>query len=277
MEVLAVMRIEKMKPANETRASGAAKTLFAMALVYVLASVPGAAQTSFGTRTHIWRSQLSATVLQALDAVGDRLNRAGRERMSLEGTINWPVQKRSFRVRIVRENPDLLYAAIGDGADAAEVRFDGSRLSSLGSIAAEQTGKLLRLVVDDSVEAFFFARARGYATRYLGRHFGSSRVGKEIVGPYYSVYLSWTPEPLVKGTTVNKAYYFNSETKLLEYVAYTSAKQDVLVSFGDWCYVDGQAIPKRIVRSESGAVIMEIVVSGISFGPAVTDGLFVAH
>jgi hypothetical protein len=81
------------------------------------------------------------------------------------------------------------------------------------------------------------------------------------------------PELKASGTAFARFYRFDSETGLPHSVTYTQGSESnpiqVETRFLDWVSVDGETVPKEIVRIENGKEVLRFTTGEAQFLPAV--------
>jgi hypothetical protein len=225
------------------------------------------------TNGHIRRGRLWPQLQGALIAFGDRLERPGKERLVLIGTLS-RTKNEQFPVRLILEHPDKLRLEEPDGITV----FDGKSLKSSKNNFGKKEEDEIESLLSDSTEHFFAGQMIGQATLALGQRFrvddGST---PNYQGPYYDIYQVEDRPSLQKELgRQTKLYYFNSDTLLLERVRYEerSSKTKVEVRLSNWQRVNGQLVAGKINRLEDGVPMMSLTINTAAIGAMVTDGIF---
>ena len=205
-----------------------------------------------------------------LKALGDRLERPGKEQIAAQGTLT----RHGVPAPIVLNVEPLnrLTLAIQTGIQSEAVQFDGAE-SSWTALTPSQRD-LVETLMFDTAESFFLWQMVGAATRCLGFRFRADM--NSTSGPFHDIY-AITPHDnrrsIQQGT---KLFFFNSDTRLLDRVQYEIARGDrtvrVEVAFDNWTNLNGQAVAQRIERREDGTNVMTIVVNGVAFSPGTLGG-----
>jgi hypothetical protein len=215
-----------------------------------------------------------------LSALGDRLEKPGRERLQITGTLARVGVPQTEAVDAVLEFPDRLRLTIQKGAENRVITFDGEQAKAAGNNLDTAERDLLETLVYGTAEHFFTTQMQGMATRLLGSRFrlddGSSA---GYSGPYYDVYKI---ADRVKTSTDQreqlKLYYFNSDTLLLERVVYEITRNGSVVKveerIGDWTKEQGQQVARRVERFENGESVFVLTVNTAGLRSRVTDGAF---
>jgi hypothetical protein len=212
------------------------------------------------------------------NALGDRLQTPGKERMTLNGTITESSQ--SYVATVTYQLPNSVRIDKG-GPQPRTLAFDGNtHWASSGSLS-EQDRSEMESFLDDAAEVMFFSLSRGSGLRVIARH---SRMddGKapQYAGPWANIYeLMGNPFSQPTGTPRQKHFYFDAQTALPMLVRYRVNKSDgsvVLVetSWGHWSKINGQSVPGTVTRSEGGKPVLAFQISSATFGPAAQDGWF---
>ncbi len=242
-------------------------------------SQSGSGQARLKRAAYVRRGNLSPKLNWHLSALGDRLEKPGRERLSVTGTLS-RADSKAEAVTAVWEFPDRLRLTAQKGNQARVIAFDGEQVSAGGNPLDEAEQDLLETLVYGSAEHFFDTQMEGMATRFLGSRFrlddGSSA---DYSGPYYDVY-----KVADKVKTANdqreqlKLYYFNSETLLLERVVYEIARNGATVKveerLGDWTREQGQLVARRIERRENGESVFVFTMRTARLSPRADDAAF---
>jgi hypothetical protein len=201
-------------------------------------------------------------------AMGDRLQKPGKERVIMDGVLT--DSSGSNVAQVIMEKGGKLRLDISTPNRSKSLRFDGKNAYNKTS---EDDDHLLEAMVDDSPEMFFEATAEG-SFSLVGLRFADKNDN------LYDVYDAPIP---AKGNPTHprppKRYFFDSKTKLLCFIQYRENKErNALVietQFSDWVVVDGQKFPSKITRKKQGNIIL--ILQGNTFGmaPAAADNLFV--
>lgn len=229
---------------------------------------------------YVRRSNLSPKLVWHLKALGDRLEKPGRERLSVTGTLTRATESQTEEVIAVFEFPERVRLTTQKGNQTRVLTFDGEQAKAVGNplVVAEQD--LLETLVYASAEHFFNTQMQGQATRFLGSRFrlddGSSA---DYSGPYYDVYkvaeqVKTATEPIER----LKLYYFNSDTLLLERVSYELDRNGSTVKveerLGGWTREQGQHVARRIDRFENGKSVFVLTVRTAGLSARADDGVF---
>lgn len=229
---------------------------------------------------YVRRGLLSPKLIWHLNALGNRLERPGKERLSVTGTLRRSGDSQPAEVVAVLEFPARLRLIIQRGIQTRVITFDGEQAEAVGNPLDSEERELIETLVYGAAEHFFMTQMQGQATRFLGARFrmddGSSA---NYSGPYYDIY---QVADQVKTSTSQreqeKLYYFNSDTLLLERVTYrinrdgSEVKVEEMIS--DWRQEQGQQVARRIERFENGQSVFVLIVRSAGLGPRVNDGVF---
>lgn len=229
---------------------------------------------------YVRRGNLSPKLVWHLNALGDRLEKPSKERLSITGTLGRTGDSQTEEMVAVFEFPERLRLTMKKGNHTRVITFDGDDAKSAGKPLEAAEHDLMETLVYGSAEHFFSTQMQGQATRFLGSHFriddGSTA---DYNGPYYEVY-KVADQIKIAGDQREqlKLYYFNSETLLLERVRYEINRNgtDVKVEerIGHWTKEEGQQVARRIERFENGEPVFALTVRTTTFSPHVDDGLF---
>lgn len=226
---------------------------------------------------YVRRAQLWPTLPEALAALGDRLEKPGKERLTLRGTVSRRGDAQSAPLLLVWEYPGLIRLEEQSAGGAAPITFNGREARRNNQSLDRPAEDLLETLAYDSAEHFFVAQVDGSAaTRFLGRRF---RADENAAAPFYDIYQ--TTETIRVGQAARrqtKQYFFNSETHLLERVRYQirrdGATTGVEVRLSEWRTIAEQRLPTRVVRLENGEPTLTFTFTSLNVGSRVADGLF---
>jgi hypothetical protein len=226
------------------------------------------------TKHYVNRGLVSPRLASNLNALGNRLERPGKERLTLMGSLRTGGETREVAATL--EFPDKLRLAV-NGPHSRVIAFDGEQ-TKVSAAAGELD--LIETLAYDSAEHFFAARMQGKAMRFLGARFrtddGSS---PNYTGPYFDIYKIADQVQASGQERPAKLYHFNSDTLLLERVTYVinrgGAEISVETKLSDWRGAEGQQVARRIERFENGNSVFVLSVRSVHFGGRADDGLFV--
>jgi len=228
---------------------------------------------------YVRRGNLSPKLNWHLNALGDRLEKPGRERLSVTGTLS-RANSQAEEVTAVWEFPDRLRLTMPKGNQARVIAFDGEQVKAAGNPLDEAEQDLIETLVYGSAEHFFDTQMEGMATRFLGSRFrlddGSSA---DYSGPYYDVYK--IADQIMTSADAReqlKLYYFNSDTLLLERVTYEITRNGATIKveerLGDWTIEQGQQVARRIERFENGESVFVLTIGAAHLSARADDGVF---
>ena len=239
----------------------------------------GSSGVNLKRAAYVRRSNLSPKLNWHLNALGDRLEKPGRERLSVTGTLS-RADLQPEEVTAVLEFPDRLRLTTQKGNQTRVIAFDGEQVKAPGKPLDEAEQDLIEVLVYDTAEHFFSTQMQGLATRFLGSRFrlddGSS---PDYSGPYYDVYkVADQIKTSADKREQLKFYYFNSETLLLERVTYEITRNGSTVKveerLGDWTKEQGQQVARRFERFENGESVFVLTVRTAGLSPRGDDGMF---
>lgn len=234
-----------------------------------------------GDATHyLRRGRLRPGLREALGALGDRLEKPGKERLVMEGTLA-RADEQEVPVRLVIEPPRRLRVEfVGGHGASGTLTFDEGRGGEQVSRLTGAERALIETLLYDTPERLFVSQEGRASTRFLGARFRlDDGVASNYSGPYYDIY-QMTDETTAGGRAT-KLFYVNSDTLLVERVRYTAQRDGVPVRvevmLGDWHEAQGQRVPGRIVRTEDGAQTFALSLTSMSAVPGKQDGSFAAQ
>jgi hypothetical protein len=236
-----------------------------------------ASVTTPNRNAYVRRAQLSPKLALNLNALGNRLERPGQERLSLAGTwrVAGTAQPREFAATL--EFPDKLRLTVG-GPQNRVITFDGQQTRATQIPAADELD-LIETLAYDSAEHFFAAQMQGNAMRFLGARFRTDDGSNpDYDGPYFDVYKIADQIQTLEQERPVKLYYFNSDTLLLERVTYVANRDGseikVETTLSDWRSSEGQKVARRIERFENGKSVFVLTVRSAGLGRRADDGIF---
>src|SRR5712664_1178584 len=140
-------------------------------------------------QAYVRAGQLWPQLRWHLKALGDRIEKPGKERITIAGTIKRAGDSQALPMALTLEFPDRLRLTVQDGVQQRVVTFNGQAAASVGSALTSSERELIETLVYDTAEHFFGGQSRGTATRSLGEHFrldNDAQVNGR--GPFYDVY-----------------------------------------------------------------------------------------
>jgi len=228
---------------------------------------------------HVRRGLLWPQLRPMSEALGDRLERPGKERLVLIGALRRASKKNEDRpARLILEFPDRLRLEEQDGVTV----YNNDFASSNGVLKRNERDEVESLLFD-FVDHFFASQMQGAATRFLGSRFRlDDGANPNYAGPFYEIYQVTDRIAVEKEVREKqKFYFFNSDTLLLEQVRYQIERDGepvgVEVLIGGWRKVDGQQIPGVITRTEGGAPVLSLSITSAAVGARQNDGIFGAQ
>lgn len=229
--------------------------------------------TRSNRNVYVRRAQLSPRLAMNLNALGNRLEKPGQERLALVGTwrVAGAAQPREFAATL--EFPDKLRLNVG-GPENRVITFDGQQTNGTADDL-----DLVETLAYDSAEHFFAAQMQGNAMRFLGSRFRTDDGSTpDYDGPYFDIYKIADHIKTSEQERAAKLYYFNSETLLLERVTYEvnrgGSEINVETKLSDWRVVDGQQVARRIERLENGKSVFVLTIRSAGLGRRADDGIF---
>ncbi len=229
---------------------------------------------------YVRRSLLSPKLVWHLNAFGDRLEKPGRERLSVTGTLSRAKDSQTEEVSAVWEFPERLRLTTQKANQTRLITFDGEQAKAAGNSLDGAERDVMETLVYGSAEHFFTTQMQGQATRLLGSRF---RIDDGSIadynGPYYEVYkVAEQIKTSAEQRQQVRLYYFNSETLLLERVSYeinrNGSKVKVEERLGGWSKEQGQQVARRIERFENGESVFVLTMRTASLSQRADDGIF---
>lgn len=269
-----LVEIKMMKPVNEKRPDNRLRLrvltgrLLGFVMLIASMAIPALAEQAGDAKQSLrgipFRYQVYA------DAVGMRLRRPGKERITAEGKLahfNGGQEQTDF-VEVTWEFPLKMRLETATGlltfdADGSEPRVPEDSKSAAA----------LEVLLEDSVEGFLAFSGRRGSSRDMGSGYRLSDAKPEdsCMDIIHAVY----PDVLRKGQTVEKAYWFNCQTKLLGVVTYPSLSGGrVHIVVEDWRDIEGEKVPFRIERWEDGKLKLRLTLDEVIISAGAEDGAF---
>ena len=232
-------------------------------------------QRRFPDDQRVRPTALSSGLRALLGNIGDRLEKAGKERAVYAGTLQRGGEDRATLFTLIWELPGRL--RLDDYGRQQVTLFDGETVSRSESVSSAFDEELLETLVFDSAEHLFVSQMQGAGTRSLGSRFRLTEDSRaEYDGPAYDIFEVTEANPIRKESVAQtRQYFFNSDTQVLELVRYRVSKNGsevpVEVRLENWQRVDGQSFPRSIVRLENGTAVIRLSISSITISPWVED------
>lgn len=224
-----------------------------------------------------WRERLPPRLRESLALMGSRLEKPGKERLTLEGTLSFGGAA-AAPLRLTRELPDRIRLEVGASRGKHIFAFNGRRAGKGGGAVNASEADLIETLAFDTVENLFTSAGRGASFRQLTLH-SQAGDGEGYAGPFYDVYE--VTSDVRMGEDVRrqaKLLYVNSDTLLPEMVRYERERDGTLtqveVRLSEWREVGGQMLPFRVVRLEDGNPVITLEISAADLSPETRDGAF---
>jgi hypothetical protein len=224
--------------------------LFAVGAVcgFGQASVQSVGQTGNETYFPIYR--VSSNLVPYIIASGDRLQKPGKERITVSGTIQYgPAGAPQSPIQVIWQLP--LQIRVDQGGPP--IILDGSNPNA-ATPAEHRDSDLIETLQEDSLESLL-----NIQDSVGSRHWGSGYRANDLPDhtiPYDIVSVLF-PSPFHGRQSIAKTFWFDSHTKLLARITYTTSLGDLVdVHETDWRVVQGEHIPFSIERMERGQTKM---------------------
>ncbi len=231
-------------------------------------------------QTYVCAAQVWPQLRWHLNTLGDRMEKPGKERITITGTIKRAGDAQALPMTLTLEFPDRLRLTVQDGVQQRVVTFNGQAAASVGNALTARERDFIETLAYDTAEHFFAAQTRGTAMRCLGQRFRSDDGSTpNYTGPYYDLYE--VSDQIKTGTEARqqlKYFYLNSETLLLERVRYQTVRNgapiEVETRLSNWQQTQGQQTPRHIVRLENGQPVLALTITALAISPRADDGSF---
>lgn len=212
-------------------------------------------------------------VRQIVNALGDRVQKPGNERVILTGSLNRPGVVSTLQ--IIVESPGLLRID-EQGGKSRSLVYDLSGLKGAAAIDDDDEG-LAESIQNDTAEGFLAGFGRGASIRRLGDRFkvkGETGFGSEV-----DIYEVVSPVGIKRDKqTITKRYMFESSSGLLRRVAYLAQQSGKSVTvqtvLSGYSAAGGYMLPGRIARVVNGVEVFAFSRTGAVVQPAGKDNAF---
>jgi hypothetical protein len=209
---------------------------------------------------------------------GDRLQKAGKERLLTSGAVTRSGVAVPFQ--LIHEIPNMVrYQEQAIGNPVSIITFDGNQLAKSVGNPQKQDNDLIETLVYDSPTWFFYLPSTAQGIRKLGSHFRID--GKQTgpySGPFHDIYLVLLPvKQPGKVKQQQKFYHINSDTHLLDRVTYQDADNTstkIEIFFENWTTASSNRVPQTVRRLENGTEVLRFNITSIALGPSVADAAF---
>jgi hypothetical protein len=227
-------------------------------------------------QSYVRRGLLSPRLVKNLNALGNRLENKGKERLTITGELRQADDTQVREIVATLEFPDKLRVALPQNR---VLTFDPSRSKVDQLQAAADELELIETLAYDNAEHFFAIQMQGNAMRFLGARFRTDDGSTpDYAGPYFDVYKIADQIQASGQERAAKLYYFNSDTLLLERVTYVINRDgfevNVETKLSDWRGAEGQQIARRIERFENGKSVFVLTVHATQLSRRADDGIF---
>lgn len=212
-----------------------------------------------------------------LAAFGDRIQKPGKERTIVAGTLI--DSKGSANAQVIWQVPGNIRIDRSD-EPGKPLTYDSSKANTSSAGRTQADFNMLESLLDDTAEAFFYGVQAGTPYRLLGLRFrADDGTTVNYQGPWYDVYATTRPSKAQPGNPSRlKHYYFDSQSGFLVKTRYNSSPTVITTTeFAQWTKVNGQFFPGQIVRKENDSVVFTLNVSSVSTSVAASDGAFAAQ
>jgi hypothetical protein len=220
------------------------------------------------------RGLLKPSLREKLRSLGDRLEKPGKERLTVTGTLRRKGDALPHPMSLVLEARGRLRVEEQGGVGARTFVFDRDHNTNRTLTDAESA--LVETFLYDTPESFFALQEAGAPTRPLGNRY---RLNGSPVGTRYDVYeVQDTDAEYDPARTPTKFFCFNRNTFMLERVSYeklaTGGTTSVEVRLEDWGEFAGQKLPRRVVRLENNELVLVVTLDAITLSPRGDNAAF---
>jgi hypothetical protein len=228
---------------------------------------------------YIQRGFLRSRLRDAARVLGDRLEKPGKERLTLVGTLRRPGNPGAVPFRLFQEFPRRMRLE-EQGSQPRVTGFDGSKGWVLGATPGAADLEVIETLVFDSTDHFFLGQKQGFATRALGTRFRlDDGATPRYAGPFYDLYQVIDRVTIETASrTQSKLFYVNSDTQLFERVRYRLDRGGrgvgVEIRLSNWRKINDQQLPGSIERLENDQPVLTLNIATAIVGPRQNDGIF---
>jgi hypothetical protein len=226
------------------------------------------------SNTQMFPSQFPVGLYGKVVAMGDRLQKPGKERVVITGTLTQSGKTSSAKISCQLPNEFRI------DQTGRSFGFSGTgSWDAAGSLAAADED-LMETFLDDSPEATFFALLHTARVRVIGlRVRMDDGTTPHYSGPWSDIFQVLGPSQSRSDRAARqKNYYFDSQTQLLSEVRYRILRAGTTIEVksqrSNWATVNGQAVPGTITRIENGKTIFTFNANITTLSAAASDGTF---
>ncbi|MGJ5814499.1 hypothetical protein [Paludibaculum fermentans] len=218
-------------------------------------------------------SGVVSSARQIVAALGDRVQKPGKERVVIDGTLSR--SGLASTAQVIYEMPGL-WRIDETGGKGKSLVFDLTSLKGNGAIDDEDEG-LAESIQSDTTETFLTAFGHGASVRHIGDCFkvkGETGFGAEV--DIFEVVAIVNVKRAKE--IVSKRYMFDSNTGLLRRVAYfatVGGKQvSVQTVLSDYAIGGGYMLPGKISRQVDATVAFTFTRTAATVQAAAKDNAF---
>lgn len=232
----------------------------------------GSARSQYVQQASLWPE-----LRDSISKLGQHLQRPGKERIVLNGSLYRAWSSQNVNVRILWELPGKIRVEeLAGGSPEVSVSNGSFFQKSGGRALTSRDNDMLETLVYDSAERFFISQAEGMSILSHGARFRDLDAPATV---FYDIYEVVDQVKRSQGSRLQrKLYYINSDTRFLEKVFYTIRRGgspiNVEVKLTDWQNVNGESVPGKIERYEDNQLVLSLVINGSGTGPSQSDGMF---
>lgn len=229
------------------------------------------------TQSYLVQAQFESSLRPALSAMGDRLERPGKERIIAVGTVSSGAAGTATAVQITIQEGKQLRIDY-PGTPGQSVIFDGTATFKSNGAAGKAESDLVSSMIEDSMEQLFLGLGSGYAMRRLALAARLSDPNDRTITGLCDMYeVSYVERSQGKPQVIRKSYCVDSTTHLLR-AAYSSDPQNpstkLETRMENWFRSGDQMLPGKITRFENSQRLLVIVLTSATIGAKGADGLF---
>ncbi|HZS45953.1 MAG TPA: hypothetical protein VFC63_12690 [Blastocatellia bacterium] len=229
---------------------------------------------------YVQRARLQPLLRAALETIGDRLEKPGKEAVVITGQLTRNTAKGQVTgpVRIILQQPNHIRIE-EPGSNNHITTFDGQSARASAGLADRFDQDLIESLVYDSADRFFLGQMQELSAKLLGSGYRlDDGADPNYSGGYYHLYQIRDHISIAEGRDQFKQYFINRDSLLLELVRYDLVRDSrtvgVEIHLNNWQEKDGQRFPASIVRFENKQQVMALTINSINVGAKLDNGLF---
>jgi len=234
------------------------------ALIFISSAASGATASTPSLRP----GQFPPTERRILQVSGDRLQKPGKEVLTLNATLDQFTN--GLKVSSVPVTASLALSGtlqVVNTLTQQIISFTG--VGSVG-LLSQQDLDLVESVTKDSTENFLQEGFAGSPVQLIGHQYNikDPRSSNKLTGQCDLFQVSEVGGVRGANSVVQKTFCFDPLTSLLKVVVYRDGQDLVETRFSGWQVVNGNSVPGTIQRFKNGAPVLVLTVGHSAFSAA---------